>query len=388
MEGILKNISVSKFLLIIIIFALQLVSPNTIAGERFEFFNGIRSLGMGGVSAAVVNDETALIANPAALGKLRNYFVTVFDPEVDLGADTQRIIDADILAFKDPQATLDAAKLFPGRKFHQRAQIFPSFVVTNFGMGFYGRYATDAQVDATGATYQYDYREDLAFVFGFNFRIFDGRIKLGVNARATNRIESHRSDIPVAATGLDFEAIQGAETLAREGFGVATDAGLILTGPWKFLPTLAFVYKDIGTTSYTLNDGMFLTTTNRPERTPATLDAGIGIFPILGKNTRFSFSAEYMDVLDALEPAELEESDEVMRRIHYGFEFNFYDTFFLRGGMNQGYWTAGVEISMFNTQLQLASYGEEVGDVVPAGSALTYTKVEDRRYVAKFAYRF
>jgi hypothetical protein len=36
----------------------------------------------------------------------------------------------------------------------------------------------------------------------------------------------------------------------------------------------------------------------------------------------------------------------------------------------------------------LATYGEEVGDVVPFGSTATYTKVEDRRYVAKFAYRF
>lgn len=48
--------------------------------------------------------------------------------------------------------------------------------------------------------------------------------------------------------------------------------------------------------------------------------------------------------------------------------------------MNQGYWTAGAEMSMFKYQLQIAAYGEEVGtrDV----------KKEDRRYVGKFSWRF
>lgn len=358
------------------------------AGERFEFYNGIRSLGMGGASTAIVNDETALVSNPAALGKLRNYFVTVADPELDLGEDTQRIIGTDVMAFMDPQDTLDAVKSFPGRRLHQRLQLFPSFVVTNFGVGLYARYSTDAFTDDDATTYTYDYRNDFAFVFGFNFRLFDGRVKLGVNARGVNRVESHRTDIPLSSTGLDFETEIAGTTLASEGFGVASDAGLILTAPWAFLPTLAFVYRDVGTTSYDVNNGMFLSTTERPDRTPSTLDAAFAVYPILGKGNRMVFTVEMVDVLDRVEPEDDEESDEVMRRIHGGIEFNFKDIFFVRGGMNQGYWTAGLELAMFNTQLQFATYGEEVGDVVPAGSTATYDAKEDRRYVFKFAYRF
>src|SRR5690606_14155026 len=115
---------------------------------------------------------------------------------------------------------------------------------------------------------------------GFNFRIFNGRIKLGVNARGINRVESRRTDIPVNSTGLDFESIVGTETVAREGFGIASDVGLILTAPWTFLPTLALVYRDVGNTSYNLNTGMFYATTERPETTPATLDAAVALFPI------------------------------------------------------------------------------------------------------------
>lgn len=370
-------------------FTIFLSTKSSYAGERYEFYNGVRSLGMGGASVAVVNDETALISNPAALGKLRNYFVTVVDPELDLGEDTQRIVGLNISDFMDPQKTLTDVKAFPGRRLHQRAQLFPSFVVTNFGFGVYARYSTDAFTDTALTTYTYDYRNDYAFVFGFNFRMFDGRIKLGVNARGVNRVEAKRTDIPLNSTALTFEKIMAdGNSLANEGFGVASDVGLILTGPWKLLPSLAFVYRDVGTTSYDINKGMFLSTSERPDRTPATLDGGFSITPILGKKTRLTFSAEMVDIMDVVEPATDEASDQVMRRVHGGIELNFSDVFFIRGGMNQGYWTAGMELAILNTQLQIASYGEEVGDVVPKGSTATYTKVEDRRYVAKFAYRF
>lgn len=370
------------------IFILFIATYNANAGERFEFYNGARSLGMGGVSSAVVNDETALLSNPAGLGKLRDYFVTVADPELDLGADTQSMVGADITAFLDPQKTLTDAKTKPGKHFHERMQLFPSFVVTNFGIGMYARYSADAETNAAATTYEYNYRNDFAAVFGFNFRMFDGRIKLGVNARAINRVESNRTDIPVATTGMKFDTVIAGSTVAREGFGIGSDVGLIFTAPWVALPTLSLVYHDVGNTRYDVNNGMFLTTTNRPLSTPATLDAAIAFFPIINNKTRYVFSVEMVDVMDAVEPITSEASDQVMRRIHGGMEINFSDVFFLRAGMNQGYWTAGMEIAVLNTQLQVATYGEEISDVIASGSTATYTTKEDRRYVAKFSYRF
>lgn len=359
------------------------------AGERYEFYNGIRALSMGGAAVATVNDETALLYNPAALGKLRNYFLTVADPEIELGADSSDVIGSSYTTFLDPQDTLDDCTANKGSRLHQRAQVFPSFVVTNFGFGVYGRVATDAEMNLAGTEFEYNYRNDYAFVTGFNFRLFDGIIKIGANARLVNRVDAHRTDIPVAATTLDFEYVMpDSTTLAKEGSGIATDGGIIITAPWVFLPSIAAVYRDMGTTSYNLNTGMFYNTTERPDRTPTTLDAGISISPILGNSVRMTISAEMVDVLDAVEPEDEEASDEVMRRIHGGVEFNLGDIVFLRGGMHQGYWSAGIEIAVDNTQFQLGSYGEEIGDVVPFGSTATYTKVEDRRYVAKFAYRF
>lgn len=343
------------------------------SAERYEFFNGVRSLGMGGTQVAIVNDETALLGNPAALGRLRDKFVTLVDPEIDASETVERVVGLDVLQFLSPQDVLDSLETKAlGTRFHQTAQIFPSFVVTNFGFGFYGKYATDAFIDATTTDYNLHYRNDLAFVFGFNFRFWDGRIKLGFSARGINRTEIDLDDIVSTSTGLTVG------NLASEGFGIGSDVGLILTAPVKWLPTIAAVYRDAGTTSYTLNDGMFLNSGTRPDRTPATLDVGFSVQPIIGKQSRMTLTGEVKDFMITVEDKDTE--DALSRRTHYGLEFNFSDFLFIRGGMNQGYWTAGMELAVFNYQLQFASYGEEVGT--------KDTEQEDRRYVAKFSWRF
>ncbi len=351
--------------------AVLLSSIAAYSDERFEFYNGIRGLGMGGAAVAVVNDETALISNPAALGKLRNYFLTIADPELDIGADTEAVVGAGLTTFKDPQTTLAKIKLAPKRRLYERAQIFPSIVVPNFGAGLFIKYEASAFIDSTTGFYNYNYTNDTAAVLGFNFRMFDGIVKLGINARGVNHATVRKNDLPTTSTTLSLN------TIGKEGFGVASDAGLLISLPITFLPTIGVVYRDIGNTKYTINNGMFLNTTQRPDATPATLDAGFAIFPIIGKNSRMAITGELKDIMVAAEPAA---QDVIARRIHAGLEFNFGDVFFVRGGMNQRYFTAGVELSMYAYQFQLATYGEDVGTKA--------TPLEDRRYVAKFAWRF
>jgi len=69
-----------------------------------------------------------------------------------------------------------------------------------------------------------------------------------------------------------------------------------------------------------------------------------------------------------------------MRRIHAGFELNLNYIMYLRGGMNQRYWSAGAEFAMRFLQIQGATYGEEIG--TPTAFK------EDRRYEGKISFRF
>ena len=359
-----------QMILRVILFLYSILGGSLQAQERFEFYQGVRQMGMGGASVAVVNDETALLLNPAALGKLRDHFVTVFDPEVALGGHVERVAGFDVMKLQDPQASLNMLNNGHQNRFlSSRAQVFPSIVVPNFGLGFFGRQQMNAQIDSETGEFLYNSLEDFSVVGGVSFRFWQGRLKLGVNARVTNRIEiSERTD--VNETNLSRSG------MAREGIGVGTDIGLILTAPWQWLPTLSAVWRDVGTTSYSWRDGMLLGDgeRDRPSVTDESLDLGLAIFPIIGKYARWTWTIEYRDLLTQ------HEVSNQLSRFHFGGEANIADSVFVRAGVNQGYWTAGVELATPFVQFQLATYGTEVG--------LRDQRREDRRYNFKVSYRF
>jgi hypothetical protein len=118
-----------------LIILIMLFSNVLRAGELYEAYNGIRAMGMGGASVAVVNDETALITNPAALGKLRSSYITVIDPEIH-GNKLEGSIAKDNgynpLETTSPQKILDALKQHPNKHFNAAAYLFPSVVIPNF----------------------------------------------------------------------------------------------------------------------------------------------------------------------------------------------------------------------------------------------------------------
>lgn len=333
-------------------------------------FRGARQMGMGGAAIGVVNDETSLLSNPAGLGKLRDFIFTVADPEIEIGSGAYSVARLNAMNTFDPQKTLDMIneKHAYGVPMSLRGQVFPSFVVPNFGVGLFAKQEVFALVDEEQENYRFDYFKDYAFVMGFNLSFWDGRIKLGFNGRVVNRSEVREDELSPEADDLVLD------DMIKEGIGVASDIGLILTAPWAWLPSVSAVLRDAGGTSYNARRGLFKETELRPQSTNESLDVAVALFPILGNYTRASWTAEYRDILTA------SEEKNAMRRFHTGVEFNFYDAFFVRAGMNQMYWTAGLELALRNYQLQLASYGEEVG--------LGEDKMQDRRYIFKFAYRF
>ena len=337
------------------------------AREVREFYNGIRALGMGGAAIAVVNDETALLSNPAALGKVRDFYGTVVDPELDGSSIISNAYYSQ--PFGSPFEPADVQRTMDLQResyYHARAQLFPSIVFTNFGLGVFGRNLLDARVNAAGSEMETYYLSDVAVLLGYNLRLWDGRIKIGVTGKAISRIEIDKT---LATTG-DL-TIDGN---ASEGVGLGADVGLIMTAPWMWLPTISAVVRDVGGTKFESGAGLRMKTTSRPNQIEQDIDVALAVFPIHTNNIRSSFTLEYQKIKEA------QLSTDKMRYAHAGYELNLYDLFFVRAGMNQRYWTAGMELASEYTQIQLASYGEDVG---------TETEPkEDRRYVVKFTIRF
>ena len=357
-----------RMVLLLIAILLQFLVFKASAAEIFEFYTGARSLGMGGAYVTTVNDETAIWTNPAGLGKLRDYYVTLFDPELEAGTNAMAVINSEnynrVGTIQGLQTELNNNR---GKYFHAKAQVSPSFAAPNFGLGFMAKYNIDSQIDTAATNFRVDYTYDLVSSLAYCFRFWDGIIKIGASAKLINRVEIAR-DLDPAGTGYTVE------NLSSEGMGVSATGGLILTAPIRWLPSIGGVVRDIGNTAYTLNNGMVYQTTTRPRHSPQKVDAGISLSPILGKYARFVITAEVHDVTT------ISEETDIMRRTHGGIEFNIADFFFIRGGMNQRYWTGGVEFATRFFQLQAATYGEEIGTAT--------TPLEDRRYVGKLSIRF
>jgi hypothetical protein len=324
-------------------------------------------MSMGGASIAVVNDETALLINPAGLGKLRDIYGTILDPEVDGSSRAKEMYQTK--AFTEPfdldqvKETLDYSR---DTYYHVRASLFPSFVVKNFGIGIRGSRVLDAQMNTAGTSMYTFYQEDVSAHMGFNLRFFDGRIKMGVVGKAISRIEINSNLDP--ANKLEVS------NLASEGVGFGMDAGLILTAPIVWLPTISGVIRDIGDTPFTGGSGLRMQSSTRPETIKQDIDVAFALFPIHSNKSRSQFTLQW----DKLR--ESSEATDKTRYYHVGYEFNYADILFLRMGMNQRYYTAGVELAGERTQIQLGTYGEDVG--------VDGSPVEDRRWMFKFAFRF
>lgn len=359
---------------LVVAVALIFMSPSSWSRERHEFYNGARSLAMGGAYVVSVNDETALALNPAALGKLRDFYGTIIDPEIEIGAKLINMYRS--RAFSQPTKIgdgLPTAMADPGNYFYGRTTFFPSFVAKNFGIGVLLNSSLATKVSSDGTSAELFHRDDMALLLGYNFRLWEGRIKIGFTGKMVSRIEVNEETFdPTQSLSNDDLAAAG---LLKAGTGYGADVGLVLTAPWKLLPSIGFVARDVGNTNYTNTLMKRVTSaTEVPAISEQDVDAGISISPIHSNNVRSVWTLEYRSLLKGAD-----EPDKA-KLIHFGSEFNIGDVVFLRFGYNQRYWTAGAELASEKFQFQLATYGEEVGDVT--------NPVEDRRYVLKAAFRF
>lgn len=341
--------------------------------ERRMFYKALRYQGMGGASVAVANDETALLINPAGLGKLRDDYGTVLDPEMEI--NSKGITAYNSKAYTDPYKINEVLPTMAsniGDYYSSRGQMMPSFVAKNFGIALLQKYELSARATSATAVDTF-YRDDMALLMGYNIRLFEGRIKLGVTGKMISRIEVNEVGLD-PTQNLNIKSL-GTAGFAKAGTGFGFDAGLLIAAPWKWLPTIGAVYRDVGGMSFNQSTMKRLSTsTSDPDPVKADLDVGLALFPIQSNNVRSTFSLEYRGIMTQAD------QDDKAKLMHAGYELNYADVFFFRAGYHQRYLTSGIELSSERFQFQLSTYGEEIG-------TRTSPK-EDRRWALKLSFRF
>lgn len=345
-----------------------LISGTSKAREWTEFYTNTRSLGMGGVNVALTSDETTLFRNPAALGSFRGTYATLIDPEIEASADfSEKFITSGVLG---AVKVSKAKELLDGNReqfYRAKVQITPSIVTRYFGIGLIYKDEISAIMNSAGTEMDTIYHSDMGLVIGSNYSFLSGIIKFGAGARVFNRIEVDNANLSTSGS-LENSAI------ASEGTALAFDGSLLVQLPVAALPSFGVVVRDIGNTKFDKKDGLRLSSTTQPKDVKQTIDAGMSIAPIFDNNMRGLISLEYRDLADA------HDENWTQKRLHAGVELNWRDMFFFRGGLNQNYWTAGIEIASERWSWMMSTYGEEVG--------IKSTPKEDRRYSTKFSVRF
>lgn len=352
-----------------LLLAYLLVPFSAGATEWVEGYTNARAVGMGGALIGVTSDETSLYRNPANLGSVRGYFGSLIDPELEGQSSFTDLVSVDSFTKAvEVEKMAEILKMNPGEFYHAKVQFSPSFTTKNFGFGFLYRNELNGLVSQTATTSMNTfYQNDLAAVLGANQSLFGGVVKIGASVKLINRIE-------IVSGTLSTNGPFDLGSIATEGTGLAYDAGVVVQLPLKWVPTISAVAHDLGDTKFNLRDGMRATTTSQPTTVKQSLDAAVSLFPILGNQIRSLWTVEYRDITNS------REETGSAKRLHIGTEVNFKDLFFLRAGLNQSYFTGGIEISSERFAWQISSYGEEIGTAE--------NPKEDRRYSTRILIRF
>jgi len=356
------------FLALTIIFVANSICYSQVnLGERYNY-RGVRALGMGGAQIAVVNDETALYVNPANLLRLRDTITTVFDFEMEFSDNIYHPIYQN-QPFSSPlntQSVMNSLNRSRGQPVHFRGMMHPTFVTQYFGIGLIQSQTLTAKVSRDGSTGDLFYRDDQGLFAGVAARLFSGHVKIGASAKVLSRVEIDQSFLLPADTSI--------ATNATSGSAIGYDAGVVITLPAVYHPTLSLVTRDIGGTQFNKTIYNRRRTSKMPNAQDQAYDLAFAMFPNHGDKLRSSFTYEITNIQN------FQTSADKLRFSHLGYEFNYKDVLFLRTGVNQRHWTMGLEIASERTQLQLATYGEDVGP--------SNTRQTSRRYVFKWGYRF
>lgn len=193
--------------------------------------------------------------------------------------------------------------------------------------------------------------------FGHAQSFLGGDLVIGALVKGIYHVETDRvittSDI-IANTVTD----QIKWNAWTKAFGIGGDVGMRYRLPLVALnPVLAVVYQDIANTRF-FKSGV--------ASIKQSVNAALGIHPTLGE---FGLSVE-------AGASQINQKRDLMTKLHAGTELRFPKLGFVqlavRGGMNQGYPTAGLSLDFRNFVLDAAYTNEESGSVSREGKNTMY----------------
>jgi hypothetical protein len=334
-----------------------------------------RSAGMGGVRYMTGFYDENFFGNPARTTENPETKVQILQTTVATSAGTINNMSATLDAIGGDTSALASAA---GSNLYLQVQEMP--------LAWYRPKLFQSNVSAALAVFistqaAFDIRKsyeltpfsmtDVEADFQIGSKFLDKQLAVGVNVRAGARLSS-KSNYFIAdlLQQSDFgDALKGGSGIKVDG-----DIGAIYTIPWSFHDN---VLLEAGMTVSNVLGSDYSTGliksfgTEVPMKRPRTLALGVAAhIAEVGIFRHNMVSLEFQEIGNNTNGG-------LMRTVHLGTEWNW-NRLALRGGLYQGYLSAGVGLDLYFFTLDVATWGEEL--------TLNVGGRQDRRYALKFGF--
>lgn len=329
-------------------------------GELVESWTSVRALGMGNAYTAVVSDKDSLFYNPAGLAKVRGINIALVG--IKVGADGADIVQT-VKDGQDSSKYVETLKKLYGKNLWVGFGGISAITVPGFGIAAFDHGEVAANLSNPAfPNLNFRYINDYGFAGGFAFDLLP-TVHFGI---VGSRISRSGGMFPIGVSTLGTLSEKDLQNeVSNAGTGYSASAGMILGVPTPANPRLSVVYKNMGQTTFTRDSG---------PKTPPPIDNEI----IAG--FAFDVPLPLIRITPTFDYKHINRSEEqIGKKIHFGMEIAF-PIVSVRGGFNQGYYTAGAGVDLPFIKVDAATYGVELGEY-PG-------QKEDRRYIISAAIEF
>lgn len=346
------------------ILAIFFISGSLYAAELPTLFRGIRPLGMGGAFITLSNDENAVFYNPAGLNDVEGFGgVEILNPLVEISENSLNLYKD--LKGIDPNNTTqvtDFLNRFIGEHQHIRAAFFPNIFFHNFAIGALGQATLDAEIRNRADPKVFtDAKVDVGALASVAYGLFDKTLQIGATGKFIQRRGILKTFTAVDIASNNFDPLSD---LGNSKSDIAFDVGTKINIDIPIIkPSLGIVLQNITDLDF-----------DQLGKLPQQLNVGLAINPDFWI-VNSTIALEIDDVTK-----EVGTDDDIYKRVHLGAEVRFPAILAVRGGFNQGYWTAGATLNVWILKIAYATYAEELGAF--AGQR------DDRRHVAQVVIGF
>ena len=355
-------------------------------------YTSSRALGMGNAFAAVVDDHSTLFYNPAALafrenGNLRMFVRAGLDPQYTEFASDLGEASGASSEIEQINAINNVLDDYLGVNMHSRVPTLGAvWVRPNWGIAFIpADVSTDIAPHQNGGySLSINAYIDTTLAYGYakKFTWKDHQFAIGGTVKGIHRIDSSKQVLSLELVSDSEAAFSNND--AREGLTFDVDIGTLFVpevskgSVFRFAkPTMAVVVRNLLDIGFPMDLDLI---GSESEEEPRQLYRRIDIGTKLELPKFWVFQPKFaFDVRDILHP-----NYSTQKGLHAGFELFWKVKEWWKGywsfGSNQGYYTFGFGSRFGVFQLDLTTWGEEVGtSSVPQ---------ESRRYMVETSLDF